>query len=115
MWLQRCLSWRFSLLSRSRTLKVSVVVTKVLMRGLKRSMKPVRPILLTLVTLTALATRTLGGVVSAAPGRAEIQRLRWKGRTIRIDISSSLTRPNINIKYGSDVAGAIERSIHAWE
>jgi len=78
-------------------------------------MKPVRPILLTLVTLTALATSTLGGVVSSAPGRAEIQRLRWKGRTIRIDISSSLTRPNINIKYGSDVAGAIQRSIHAWE
>ena len=49
------------------------------------------------------------------PGRAKIQRLRWKGRTIKIDVSSSLTRPNTNIKYGSDVAGAIQRSIQAWQ
>jgi len=48
------------------------------------------------------------------PGRTDVQRLRWKGQTVRIAISSSLTRPSSNIKADSDVLGALKRSIQAW-
>ena len=78
-------------------------------------MKFTRNIILTLLTLAALTASAFGSVVSGAPGRADIQRLRWKGRTVRIDVSTSLTRPNTNIKYGSDVLGALQRSILAWQ
>jgi hypothetical protein len=42
-------------------------------------------------------------------------RLRWKTATVRIALSNSLTVQNPNIKPGSDVAGAIQRSLEAWE
>ncbi len=44
----------------------------------------------------------------------ETQRLRWNGRTIRVAVSTSLYRPSPNIKTGSDVAGAIARSLQKW-
>jgi hypothetical protein len=71
--------------------------------------------LLTLLAITAVSGSAFASTVASAPGRAEFQHLRWKGRTIKIDISSSLTRPNANIKYGSDVIGAIQRSIQVWQ
>jgi Matrixin len=74
-----------------------------------------RTTLAAVLLLVGLCGGALGSVVVSAAGRAEFQRLRWKGRTVRIDISSSLTRPNTNIKYGSDVAGAIQRSVEAWQ
>lgn len=42
-------------------------------------------------------------------------RLQWPRNPIRIAISDSLTRDNLNIKVGSDIDGAIGRSIAAWE
>lgn len=56
----------------------------------------------------------MGNVVTLAAGRADVQRLRWKGQSVRIAISSSLTRPSSNIKVDSDVLGAVKRSIQAW-
>src|SRR6478672_8400117 len=41
--------------------------------------------------------------------------LRWKGARIQISISSSLFRENSNILRGSDIDGAIRRSLEAWE
>ena len=41
--------------------------------------------------------------------------LRWKGAKIQIGISSSLFRENSNIVRGSDIDGAIRRSLEAWE
>ena len=41
------------------------------------------------------------------------QRLRWKDGSIRIALSDSL-ESSTNIKFGSDVSGAIERSLAAW-
>jgi len=41
------------------------------------------------------------------------QRLRWKDGAIRIALSDSLDS-STNIKFGSDVSGAIERSLAAW-
>lgn len=40
--------------------------------------------------------------------------LRWAKREITIAVSASLFSNNANIKYGSDVAGAIERGLDAW-
>ena len=40
--------------------------------------------------------------------------LRWVKREITVSISSSLYSENANIKYGSDVEGALERSFAAW-
>ncbi len=42
-------------------------------------------------------------------------RLRWKEKRIEIAISRSLLESSPNIKSGSDVAGAIQRSINAWQ
>ena len=41
--------------------------------------------------------------------------LRWKTKVVTISISDSLTAANSSIKYGSDVSGAISRSLSAWE
>jgi hypothetical protein len=41
--------------------------------------------------------------------------LRWKKSTISVAVSNSLIRSNFNIKEGSDVAGAVRRSLEAWE
>ena len=41
--------------------------------------------------------------------------LRWKTPSISVAVSDSLTKANFNIKNGSDVAGAIRRSLETWE
>ncbi|MBK9165272.1 MAG: matrixin family metalloprotease [Acidobacteria bacterium] len=40
--------------------------------------------------------------------------LRWRGNTIRIGISTSLTDESPSIKRGSDAAAAVERSLQRW-
>lgn len=42
-------------------------------------------------------------------------KLRWKSNLIKIALSGSLTKPNLNLKSDSDVAEAIQRSLNAWE
>lgn len=61
------------------------------------------------LTGNALASYT------AAPARSEPQRLRWKDNAIRLAISTSLTQQNSSIKAGSDVDGAVRRSIAEWQ
>lgn len=41
--------------------------------------------------------------------------LRWNDRTIHVSVSRSMLESAANIKYGSDVEGAIRRSFDAWE
>jgi len=43
------------------------------------------------------------------------QNLRWRAGTVNVAISSSLFQNNPNIKYNSDIAGAISRSIETWQ
>lgn len=69
---------------------------------------------LTLIAL--LTTAGIAGTTSLGLGnKAETPRIRWKNRTIEIAISKSLIDPNSNIKTGSDVVGAFERAISAWQ
>ncbi len=42
-------------------------------------------------------------------------RLHWKNPTIRIALSTSLTKQSFNFKPETDVRGAIERSLKTWE
>lgn len=78
-------------------------------------MKAFRLILASVVLVTCVASSAFGGIMAAAPGKPELQRLRWKGRTIKIAISNSLIQPNFNVKTDSDVTGAIRRSLQAWQ
>lgn len=45
---------------------------------------------------------------------ASARDLRWRGNTIRVAISSSLSEQSPSIKRGSDVALAVERSLERW-
>ena len=40
---------------------------------------------------------------------------KWRLKTIPIAISASLLKQSPNIKFGSDVIGAVRRSLHTWE
>ena len=42
-------------------------------------------------------------------------RLRWRGVTINLALSNSLKSAPANFKTGSDVAGAVQRSLATWE
>jgi Matrixin len=61
------------------------------------------------------ATATLAAAAAPATVRQEAQRIRWKDHVVKIAVSSSLLRPNANIKSDSDVMGAIRRSFQAWQ
>lgn len=61
-----------------------------------------------------LVTNTFASY-TVAPAKNEPQKLRWKDNTIRIAISNSLSEGSSSIKNGSDVQGAILRSLKAWE
>jgi len=61
------------------------------------------------------AVNLLASFSPAAPGTSEPLRLRWKGNVIKIAVSTSVTEPNANIKFDSDVFGAIRRSVDAWQ
>jgi hypothetical protein len=74
-----------------------------------------RKILPALVLTAAAAGSSLASFSPAAPGKAEPQGLRWKGGAIRIAVSNSLLEADNNIKAGSDVRGALSRSLAAWQ
>ncbi len=65
-------------------------------------------------TLSNALANTAAPALVGAPVKPELQRLRWRSKTIRLAVSSSLLRANSNIKTDSDVIGAISRSLQAW-
>jgi len=81
-------------------------------------MKAIRIILAGFFILSCFSIVAFGNVNTAVaagvPVKPGMQRLRWKNNTIKIAISNSLTRTSSNIKYDSDVAGAIRRSLQTW-
>jgi hypothetical protein len=60
---------------------------------------------------------SVSAFVQAAPNIEETKsaRLRWKTETINIALSSSLSKFMPNIMLGSDVPGAVRRSLETWE
>src|SRR5688572_13062089 len=79
-------------------------------------MKTFRTIITACILAALLAaSNVFAGIMVAAPGKFEPQRLRWKTRTIKLAISTSLTQPNFNIKTDSDVLAALGRSLATWE
>jgi len=68
-------------------------------------------------SLAALLILLIAGLQAgfgAIPVVVAKQKLRWRQGKVRLAVSRSLTLPNSNIKTGSDVAGAILRSVDAW-
>ena len=68
-----------------------------------------------LATLLAGATFATTPLVPPVGAKQEPLRLRWRNSTIRLAISTSVTQSNPNIKTGTDVAAAIQRSIETWQ
>ncbi|MEO7674772.1 MAG: matrixin family metalloprotease [Pyrinomonadaceae bacterium] len=68
-----------------------------------------------LVTLQAFAS--IGDIAVTESERAERAEpaFRWRAKSISIAISASLLRQSSNIKSGSDVVGAVRRSLRTWE
>ncbi len=64
------------------------------------------------VCLVANALASPPSLVTA--GKLDQPRVRWSDRTIKIAISTSMLKRSPNIKVGSDVIGAVERSLDAW-
>lgn len=68
--------------------------------------------------LLALTIFSLSAVAAFNPqisDEAKNSRSRWKTGTINFAFSSSLAKPSPNIKFESDVAGAVRRSLATWE
>ncbi len=70
--------------------------------------------ILVLAVFTAFSVSAMGSATLAA-GETVPSRLKWKTREITIAVSVSLTRSSFNIIPGSDVDGAIRRSLDVWE
>ena len=71
-----------------------------------------------LVAAFVLLTLTIGSAFAGNAGASQEQTakpLRWRGGPIQIAVSTSLTKQNPNIKYDSDVAGAVRRSMQTWQ
>lgn len=64
---------------------------------------------------TLVSVNAFGSSMAPAAGKLDPQRLSWKGRAIKIAISSSLIQANTNVKFNSDVRGALRRSLDAWQ
>lgn len=71
------------------------------------------------IIVLILAAQGFGGVAEWASASASAARpeplLRWRGKVIPIAISNSLLRPSSNVKFGSDLVGALRKSLRAWE
>jgi hypothetical protein len=54
-------------------------------------------------------------IAEVAPERSGQPSLRWRTKVITIALSTSLLRPASNVKAGSDLVGAVRRSLRSWE
>ncbi len=66
------------------------------------------------VLVAGQAFAAVGDMAAVESERAETA-FRWRAKSIPIAFSSSLLRPTSNIKTGSDVIGAVRRSLRTWE
>lgn len=71
-------------------------------------------LILVFVLVAGQAFAAVGDMAAIEIERAE-PAFRWRAKSIPIAISASLLRPTSNIKTGSDVIGAVRRSLRTWE
>lgn len=72
-----------------------------------------RNIAVAVLMLMAAATVTLGERPGGRDEGAD-RRVRWRTDEITISVSESLRKPSAGIKFGSEVSGALRRSLSAW-
>ncbi|CAN5428295.1 hypothetical protein BH10ACI3_BH10ACI3_14150 [soil metagenome] len=77
-------------------------------------MKAFRKLIVTIIAAACFSTSMLGGAVTVAPVKSEPQQVRWRDASVKISISSSLTQQSPNLKIGTDVLGAVRRSLQTW-
>lgn len=77
-------------------------------------MKLFRKLTVFIATQAMLANFALASFGVAA-GESSGQRLRWRQGPVQIAISQSMTRPNANIKYDTDLSAVLRRSIRTWQ
>ena len=73
-------------------------------------MRAYRNSILLVIWAAFAAVSTFANVLASS----EPQRVKWPNKTIRIAVSTSLLRPNVNIKANSDVEAALRRSLQKW-
>ena len=71
-------------------------------------------ILLVFLLLVSNFWQAMGYAVQFADEEQTL-RLRWKTNLIPVSLSTSLIKPNPYIKADTDIKGAVERSLAAWE
>ena len=71
-------------------------------------------IILVCILVAGQAFAAVGDMAAIESERAD-PAFRWRVKSIPITISVSLLRPSSNIKTGSDVIGAVRRSLRTWE
>ena len=78
-------------------------------------MLPSLKIGLIFVLIACQAFAAFGEVAAAGGAERPEAAFKWRAKSIPIAISASLLRQSPNIKYGSDVIGAVRRSLRTWE
>lgn len=58
---------------------------------------------------------SFNGVLGTSVEAEQFKDMRWRGRIVRLTISASFFSENPAIKTGSDVRGALARSLESWE
>lgn len=69
---------------------------------------------LILALVSILACGVSSQPSSFEPAGSQDLQIKWNTRTIKIALSSSLTRPAMNISAGADVLGAVDRALDSW-
>lgn len=72
-------------------------------------------VILALAAVLLFAAGTARAFESEYADQARTIRLRWKNNPVNLAFSNSLKQNSANIKPGSDVVGAVERSLATWE
>ncbi|CAN5687163.1 hypothetical protein BH24ACI3_BH24ACI3_15560 [soil metagenome] len=78
-------------------------------------MKTLLKVLLLLIVIAFPATQAFGSFSFHADEIAGRQDLRWRSKVVRLALSRSMLGDVQNIKFGTDVNAALERSLLTWE
>jgi hypothetical protein len=78
-------------------------------------MRKPKSIAFAVLVILAVTAATWANSVSFSGEQAPPENLRWRRQVIQIAVSSSLKANIANIKADSDIAGALRRSLDAWQ